>query len=502
MSSRGQQGAAEQGGVRGAAWFWGLSLRTRLMIIGVTGVAVALALGGLVLYRVLVFTVDRTLDNEARTAASQVVAMVEGGRMPSPLPVSGAQVIQVVDAQGRVVAASATGDRLVPLLRPGELARALSGRAVLVPGSRVGLSGPLRVRALGAGPPQTRSSVIVGLQVGDVLTSRAALRTLLLVAIPLLVLVLAAIAWRVIGWTLGPVEALRLGAERISGRDRQERLPVPPAADEIRALAITLNGMLDRLAAARSRQQSFVADAAHELRSPLTSIQTQLEVAAHLGEGGSLPADLLVDVARLSRLVEDLLLLARADADRRGPAARDLVDVESLVSEVASSYGTARVPVVVVAEDDRGGQLLVSADGDELRRAVGNLVDNAVRHAHTRVRLEVASRDADVVLSVVDDGPGIPAGDRDRVFDRFARLDQARDRDAGGSGLGLAIVRELVARADGTVSLHPASLHPAQPDTVPEGLRAEIRLPAVGRPGEPVPAVPAIKRAAEALPPP
>ncbi|MET1006139.1 MAG: ATP-binding protein [Propionibacteriaceae bacterium] len=446
--------------------FWGLSLRARLMIIGVTGVVVALVVGGLVLYRVLVFVVDRTLDNEALASAEEVAVLVDANRVPDPLPVSGAQLIQVVDSQGRVVAGSVNADRLVPLLRPDELSRALSGSAVLVNGSRAGISGPLRVRAVAAGPDSARSSVIVALQVGDVLTTRAALRNSLLVAIPLLVLALALIAWRVIGWTLRPVEALRLGAERISGRDRQERLAVPRAADEIRALAVTLNGMLDRLAAARSRQQSFVADAAHELRSPLTSIRTQLEVAQHLGEGGSLPADLLTDVARLSALIEDLLLLARADADRRGPADPVLFDLSDLLAEVASSYGHARVPVTYVPGPVDG---MVLADEGELRRAVSNLVDNAVRHASSAVVLDLRTEPDAVVVGVVDDGPGLAVADRERVFDRFTRLDEARDRDAGGSGLGLAIVRELVTRAGGTVRF-------VDPPSGP-GLRAEIRLP-------------------------
>lgn len=451
--------------------FWNFSLRVRLMIIGVTGVAVALTMGSLVLYRVLVFVVDHTLDNEARASAAEVVAMVDANRMPSPLPVSGAQVIQVVDSQGRVVAASVNADRLVPLLTPEELARALRGTPVLVTDSRTGTSGPLRVRAVAAGQAPDPLRVLVALQVGDVLTSRAALRHSLLITIPLLVLALALIAWRVIGWTLRPVEALRLGAERISGRDRQERLPVPRAADEIRALAVTLNGMLDRLAAARSRQQSFVADAAHELRSPLTSIRTQLEVAAHLGEGGELPAELLTDVDRLSALIEDLLLLARADADSRRPASLTTFDAAGLVAELAESYQPARVPVTTLLPGPPVA-VLVTADRDELRRALGNLVDNAVRHAGSAVEVAVATQEDEVVLDVVDDGPGIAQADRDRVFDRFTRLDQARDRDTGGSGLGLAIVRELVSRADGRVVLSAA-----RPGAAPEGLRAEIRLP-------------------------
>ena len=172
-----------------------------------------------------------------------------------------------------------------------------------------------------------------------------------------------------------------MGAERISGGAADERLPVPEAADEIRALALTLNTMLDRLAAGRERQRSFVADAAHELRSPLTSMRTQLEVAQHLGEGGALTEDLLTDLARLSALVEDLLLLARADADQRLPAVPESIDVAGLLSEVAGAdRRPTGVPVTVV----RGPPGLVYADREELRRALANLVDNAVRHANWR----------------------------------------------------------------------------------------------------------------------
>ena len=147
-----------------------------------------------------------------------------------------------------------------------------------------------------------------------------------------------------IGRTLGPVEGLRAGAARISGTGRDERLPVPDTADEVHALAVTLNDMLDRLASSRERQRAFVADAAHELRSPLASMHTQLEVAQRLGEGGDLPADLLADVQRLSRMVEDLLLLARAGADAQAPSRRESFDALPLLADVAGRYAAAPVP--------------------------------------------------------------------------------------------------------------------------------------------------------------
>jgi signal transduction histidine kinase len=453
--------------------FWTLSLRARLMIIGLAGVGIALIMGGLAFFGALTYSVNRTLDNEALASAREVAAMVNENRLPSPIPVSGAQVVQVVDGQQRVVGGSVTADRLTPLLSPNELATALAGEAVFVDGLRVGVSGPLRVQAISAGTAQAPVSVIVGLPYGDVLATRTALRNALLITFPLLLGALAAVAWRVIGWTLRPVEQLRAGAEQISRKGRLsdparggERLPVPPAADEIRALAVTLNEMLDRLAGAQERQRSFVADAAHELRSPLASIQAQLEVASRLGDGGTLPSDLMPDVKRLSGLVEDLLLLARADADTKPPARSARVDARDLVTAVAGAYAGARVPVKLVANEP----VMIMVDADELHRAVGNLVDNAVRHARTQVEVAARVDQSWAVISVSDDGPGIAPEDKERVFERFTRLDDARGRNSGGAGLGLAIVRELVIRAGGTVAFSAAD--------DPWSTRAELTLPA------------------------
>jgi signal transduction histidine kinase len=426
-----------------------LSLRARLLALGVTGVAVALALGSLVLYAVLTFTVNRTVDDGAFASAQAVAAMVSENTVPNPLPVSGSEVVQVVDRSGAVISASISADRLTPLLRPAELARAIAGERISIPGARAGLSGTMRAIAVQAGPPSSSRSIIVAVPVNDVEQSQRVLRMTLLLAYCPLVVIMALIAWRVIGSTLRPVETLRSGAARISGSDQDERLAVPESADEIRALALTLNDMLDRLAAARGRQRAFVADAAHELRSPLTSMRTQLEVAQHLGEGGELATDLLADVTRLSTLVEDLLLLARAGSETNHPPARESVDVRALLVATANRYAGARVPVSVVD----GPAVYANANSEELRRVLANLVDNAVRHARSNVLLAVRTEDGGAALTVTDDGPGIPAAERERVFERFARLDDARDRDAGGTGLGLAIVRELLRRSDGLISL-------------------------------------------------
>jgi signal transduction histidine kinase len=442
-----------------------LSLRARLMAVGVTGVALALAIGSLVLYAVLTVTVNRTVDDSAFASARAVAAMVDSNTVPDPLPVSGSQIVQVVDSSDAMVSASVSADRLTPLLRSPELVKALAGERISVPGARAGLAGNLRAIAIQAGPPSASRSIIVAVPVRDIEESQRVLRNTLLVAYPPLVVIMALIAWRVIGWTLKPVETLRSGAARISGSDQDERLAVPESADEIRALALTLNDMLDRLAAARGRQRAFVADAAHELRSPLASMRTQLEVAQHLGEGGELAADLLADVTRLSALVEDLLLLARAGGDANHPPAREFLDVRTLLVATANRYAGARVPVTVAT----GPSVYAGTNAEELRRVLANLVDNAVRHARSAVSLEVHTEGGHAVLTVADDGPGIPADERERVFERFARLDDARDRDAGGTGLGLAIVRELVRRAGGSISL--------QDNPTGTGIVAVVQLP-------------------------
>lgn len=448
-------------------WWRGLTLRVRLMLIGVTGLTVGFALGGVALVAALGYALQYTVDSEARQTGEDVAALVDAGALPQPVPVTGAHLVQVVDDQDRVRSSSVDADRLVPILYPDELARARAGERLFIPGDRLGLSGPVRVVAVPAGPPGDPQTVVVARSLADVVRSVRLLRTTLLVIFPLLMAALAAVAWRVVGAALRPVELLRLGADEITVRGTPGALPVPAGRDEVHRLAVTLNTMLDRLEAGRERQRTFVADAAHELRSPLANMRAQLEVARHLGDRAEWPAvadDVLVDIDRLSRLVDDLLLLARVDAGAV-PRPDVAVDLSDLVREAAQ-----RFPSVQTELPD--APLWTYADPDALRRVVANVLDNAVRHARHRVVLAAAAGSPYHRFSVTDDGPGIPAADRDRVFERFTRLDDGRARDAGGAGLGLAIVRELVRRLGGTVSLGDAG----------PGLRVEILIPA-GPPG-------------------
>ena len=447
--------------------FQQIGLRGRLMTIGVLGVAGALVLGGVILYAVLASSLTRTVQSTALASAQEVALLVSSGRIPDPVPASGAQVVQVLSADNRVLTGSLTADRLTALVTPEEKERAVAGDVVVVAGNRSGLSGGLQVSAVEAGSGADRVTVVAALPTADLESATTTLRNLLLVVFPLLLLVCALIAWRVIGAALKPVEELRSGAASIDGSSTDERLPVPPTHDEITALATTLNEMLDRVAGARRTQRAFVADAAHELRSPLATMRTQLEVATRLGEGGRLPDDLLPEVARLSGLVEDLLLLARADdGGTPTPSVTGAVELGGLVDEVSARYATARVPV---RSGVASGLVTVSVDAsyDDLYRALTNLVDNAVRHASSEVELSLDVVDGTARIGVTDDGHGIPEADRERVFDRFTRLDEARDRDSGGTGLGLAIARELLRRNGSRVFLEDAR----------PGVRAVVTLP-------------------------
>jgi signal transduction histidine kinase len=442
-----------------------LSLRARLLLVSVVVLAVGLAAGGVLLVAVLNFALLRAVNTEALDTADGVARLVNQGSLSQPIPVSPGVQVQVVDAQDRVTAVSATADRLVPILYPAELRGLPDRQGMVIPGDRIGLEGDVRVVAVAAGPPTDPVHVLVARSTADVSQGVHLLRITLLIAFPLLVALLAAVSWRVLGAALRPVEALRAGAEEITGGARPGRLPVPDSRDEIHRLAVTLNDMLQRLDAARGRQRAFVADAAHELRSPLTNMRTELEVAQRLPDTTDWPAladDLLTDVDRLSRLVSDLLLLARADdaATRPAQTTEEVVELGQMLAEVAARYPAVRY-------ERPAAPLRVVGERDALGRVVANLLDNAVRHAEGTVDLTVAADGAYQKISVCDDGPGIPATDRERVFHRFTRLDDARARDAGGSGLGLAIVRELVRRHRGTVTLSDAN----------PGLRVEVRLP-------------------------
>lgn len=446
-----------------AAWER-LSLRVRLLLIGLAGLATALAVGSVALYSILTFVSYRMLDASGQATGREVADLVDQHRLPDPIPVTGGQIVQVVDSRNRVVSASVNADRLTALLLPRERDLAVAGH-VVVPGSRMGTTSALRTVATPAGPGH-RFAVLVAQPFDDIVHSQRILKVTLLATYPCLLALLALIAWRAMAATLRPVEALRSTAERISGTDQDARLPVPTSRDEIHRLAVTLNSMLARLEHSRARQRSFVADAAHELRSPLASMQTQIDVHQHVEGPSWQMQELEAEVRRMTRLVDDLLVLARLDAPDPAPARHEVVDVVAIAEEVISRFGN-RGPVTATVRPS--SPVLAVTRADDLRRALGNLVDNAVRHARSTVEVRAFEAAGQAVVEVCDDGVGIAEADRERVFERFTRLDEGRARDSGGSGLGLAIVREIVQRHGGVVELD---------DSADGGLTARLRLPA------------------------
>jgi len=287
----------------------------------------------------------------------------------------------------------------------------------------------------------------------------------LLIGFPALVLLVGILAWYMAGRALRPVEAIRSEAASITHTTIHRRLPVPATHDEISRLASTMNEMLDRLEDASTRQRKFVSDASHELRSPVASIRTQLEVALRRPSRDDWPVvaqRVLAEDERLEQAVADLVELARLD---EGVAARDLAEVD-LDEVVFEECGRERA-IPIDTSGVSGGR--VNGRRDALARTVRNLVDNACRHAESRVIVTLQTRGDAVELVVADDGPGIAPEDRTRVFERFTRLDEGRARDAGGMGLGLAVVKTTIERHGGSVAIE---------DAEPHGARFVVRIPA------------------------
>ncbi|MGP3637669.1 ATP-binding protein, partial [Streptomyces sp. 24-1644] len=274
-------------------------------------------------------------------------------------------------------------------------------------------------------------------------------RGAMLTGLPVLLLVVAGVTWLVTRRALRPVEGIRRELAAITAsEDLGRRVPEPGSRDEIARLARTTNETLTVLEASVGRQRRFVADASHELRSPIASLRTQLEVGAAHPELLDLPGA-VADTVRLQDLAADLLLLARLDAGER--PGRAAVDLGALVREEVSQRTGDRVPVRVYVPDAES--LEVRGSRGQLARVIGNLLDNAERHAERSVAIAVSAERYAVLVDVTDDGAGVPEAERERVFERFVRLDDARSRDDGGAGLGLAIARDVAARHGGTLTV-------------------------------------------------
>jgi heavy metal sensor kinase len=443
------------------------TMRARTTMAATVVMAVTVLLGSVALSTVLYRSLVHNLDKVAELRADDIAALAREGALPDALAIEEEAVAQVVDSRGRVIASSANvrGRAPVSTLAPGDdepVMRTIGD----IPG--VTDDAPFRLLAKTTDTGDGPVTIYVATSLEPAEETIDFLRSSLLLGGPLLVALVAALTWVTVGRALRPVEAIRAQVAEISSRDLSRRVPVPETDDEIRRLAGTMNGMLGRLETAVERQRRFVADASHELQSPLAAARTDLEVAlAHpdAAEWTDVARDLLEENRRMERLVADLLYVARADESGVPAAPAGPIDLGDVVlEETARVFGSNRVGV-----DTRGVTgAVVSGRRDELCRVVRNLLDNAARHASSGVTVELQTAGDTVTLVVEDDGPGVAPEDRERIFERFARVDDARSRGTGGTGLGLAIVREIVGRHAGRVAIEDGS----------SGARFVVRLPA------------------------
>lgn len=424
------------------------SLRTRIAAAATLVVAAALVAGALAFYGILSSSIRDAAVRGAEARAEQLAARVDTEGLSAVTELED-DVVQVLDDDGRVVAASEEADGGDLPDGEGASLATFDGEPMLV------------VRE-----DLDDGALLLAVSIEDDQGTLATVALLLAVAVAGVTGLVAAITWWVVGRALRPVARIRAEVDDITADRLDRRVAVPASGDEIAALAGTMNRMLDRLDAAATAQRRFVSDASHELRSPLATIRQHAELAQLHPDATSVDdlAGVVHDEGlRMQELVDALLLLTRLD--EQAALREDLVDLDDLALAEVRRLRAGGATV------DGSGIRAARVRGDArlLGQLVRNLADNAARHARSAVAIGVTGRGAEVVLTVDDDGAGVPPDERDRIFERFVRLDEARARDAGGSGLGLAIVRAIAEAEGGGVRVEDSPLG---------GARFSVVLPA------------------------
>ncbi|MDQ0383068.1 sensor histidine kinase [Amycolatopsis thermophila] len=459
-----------------------LGVRIRTTVVAVAAVAAAIVVAGAAVVLLLGWSLDRSTTEDARSAGRQVAHEIarEGARELTGADVASsgdsASVLQVLDAQGQVITADPALAGLPPLtpVRPAPGHEVVETVSVTVNGS----GEDYRLVSAGVAGPGGPYTVVSARSLAPVTEALTRLSLLFAAAALPLLAISALTVYRAVGSALRPVERMRRTVSEITTRDLERRVDVPPGRDEVQRLAVTLNSMLDRLASAQGAQRRFVSDASHELRSPVNTVVTALEVAEHHPEAMSkdeLVAVVSRETSRLRELVDDLLLLARTDDATDHPPSGE-VDLDDLARAEAERARATVGPKVEI----RTEPVKVTGNAAQLRRAIRNLVDNAREHAAERIRVCTRAEGTTAVVEVSDDGPGVPAADRDRIFERFVRRDDARHHGApgtgGSAGLGLAIVAGIAARHGGSAECTDST------DPVYPGAAFRIRLPSRRQP--------------------
>ena len=424
------------------------TLRVRTTLLAATVTALALVVGSVALVLTLSAQLTANGDDLARSQVRGLLAAAAEGTLPERLEVGDESVAQVVADDATVVAASPNVAGQPPIT----MVDASDGlQVVTVEGPDDDETERYRVWLAVGDSPDGPVTALVGTSLESVAEATRTLRTSLLVGVPMLLALLALGTWVVVGRALRRIDAITEEVDRIGEGDLDRRVPTSPVDDEVGRLADTMNRMLGRLQEASERQRAFVADASHDLQSPLAALRAQLEVARAHPDRVDLPVlsrDLLDATVSMEALVHDLVFLAAQD-EADAPPTLERIDLDDLVlEEVTRSRPNTRASLITSGVSAAP----VQANPAELRRAVRNLIDNAARHAATTVRISVSVHADEVRLDLVDDGPGVPVDDRQRIFDRFYRGDAARSRGTG-SGLGLAIARSVARGHDGDVEL-------------------------------------------------
>ncbi|NMO05227.1 HAMP domain-containing histidine kinase [Gordonia sp. TBRC 11910] len=428
-----------------------LGVRARSTLIATLAAALAFVLGGVVMLMML-HKANNDLMYRAASARTEQIAHtitqdgLAGLGVGDLDPGGDVDVVQVIDQRGAVVAATA-GAPSTPMVDgatpPGDYRYTDDA-------TFAGRPEKYCAATLGAEHDEHYYTVIAAVRAGGIRHSELTTAVILAIELPIIIAFAAWAVYLLVGRSLRPVSRISRQAREITASALEQRVPVPDAKDEIHTLATTMNDMLERLESSREAQMRFVGDASHELRSPLTTLVGLLDLADDTDSAvdiATVRTFLLPEASRMQRMVDDLLLLARADEDglRLCHKPIDLDDLVFAESARVRALGTARVRTQVVP-------LRVQGDPDMIARALRNLTDNAVRHATSTVWLTMRAEHDVAVVVVSDDGPGIGAEQSQRIFERFARLDTDR-RTASGAGLGLAIVSEIARAHHGHVRL-------------------------------------------------
>ena len=448
-------------------WFLA-SVRARTTALSMLVVAAALGACTVNLVVIVSRSLVRNVDETNLTRAEDVAARARGGVLGRIIPVSGGPndktvFIQVVAQGGSVIASSENylDPNAFIYVYPEEGTHHRILVQTTVHGPPIAPEKNFRVVVLTGQTPNGPANIIVATEMAQAEDTVADLRRALAYGVPGVLALAGLLVWLLVGRALRPVELIRSQVAAITDTAQLDhRVGEPPVDDEVGRLAQTMNAMLDRLQRSTERQRRFVADASHELRSPLASTRAQLEVALSHPDTVVWEAtaeDLLSENQRMERLVNDLLFLARTEERPAGLAGATPLDLDDIVLAEA---GRLRQRGRVQVDISRVSAGRVQGVGDHLTRVVRNLVENAERHAAGTIRLELRrvnanGRGPQVQLVVDDDGPGVPHQYREHIFDRFIRLDDARSRSdgdyGGGSGLGLAICREIVTAHGGRI---------------------------------------------------